>query len=82
LVFGDAVPPSPKWWAPWLYTLLFATFAGLLTHGSMTYGPLLDRRGSAVAGWSIIALLWLAAIVGFVKSVAVTIRRLLRARRP
>jgi TRAP-type C4-dicarboxylate transport system permease small subunit len=78
-VFGDVAPPSPKWWAPWVYTIVFAAFAGFLTYGSMTYGgPPLDRARSTGEGWALIAILWFFVAVRLVQAVIVTARHLRR----
>ena len=68
-VFGDPAPRSPKWWAPWIYTAMFAALAGFLTYGASAHGA---RQGIHVLLW----LLWLATLAMFINAVAVTIRTL------
>ena len=71
-LFGEAAPPSPKWWAPWAYACFFGAFAGALTYAAATYMAPLDSDRWFM--WSSVVTLWLGAGAMFVRAVFVTLR--------
>jgi hypothetical protein len=79
-IFGDRTPPSPKWWAPFVYAAVFGVLAAFLTYGSMRSGALPDPHGAAKGMWIVIATLWAVVALGLVQGTVAAVRRR-RARR-